>query len=94
MGIPAPLPDLPEIPPEKLDIILVPGVAFTIAGDRLGYGGGYYDRFLPLCSHALILAVAFPEQIESSLPTGEYDFRIPTLLHDAFYAGQKASGAL
>lgn len=82
MGIPAPRPDLPEIPPHQLDLIIVPGVAFTLSGDRLGYGGGYYDRYLPLCTQAQILAAAFAEQIESSLPVGKHDFRIPTMVHE------------
>lgn len=80
MGIPAPLPDLPEIPPHQLDLIIVPGVAFTLSGDRLGYGGGFYDRYLPRCPQAQILATAFAEQIVNTLPTGKYDFRIPTIL--------------
>lgn len=80
MGILAPLPELPIIPPQQMDIIIVPGVGFTLSGQRLGYGGGYYDRYLPMCTQAHILALAFPEQIEGSLPTDEHDFPIPTVL--------------
>ena len=94
MGIPAPSAGFPEIPPEKLDLIIVPGVGFTAAGDRLGYGGGYYDRYLPLCSQAQVLALAFPEQIENTLPTDKHDFTIPRVLTTGFYAGQNAHGAV
>lgn len=80
MGILAPLPELPIIPPQQIDIIIVPGVGFTLSGQRLGYGGGYYDRYLPMCTRAHILALAFPEQIEDTLPTDEHDFPIPTVL--------------
>ena len=94
MGIPAPTADLPEIPPEELDLIIVPGVGFTTDGDRLGYGGGYYDRYLPRCTRAQVLALAFPEQIENTLPTDKHDFAIPRILTTGFCAGQNAHGAV
>lgn len=78
--IPTPRPTLPLLPPEEMDILIVPGVAFTAAGERLGYGGGYYDRLLPLCTRANILSLAFPEQILPELPTEPHDVRIPRLI--------------
>lgn len=38
------------VPPEQIELILVPGCAFNGDGYRIGYGGGFYDRFLPKCS--------------------------------------------
>lgn len=80
MNIPEPAPHTPVISPGEIDILIVPGVAFTTAGVRLGYGGGYYDRFIPKCSHARVLALAFTEQLEPDLPTEPHDLCIPELI--------------
>ncbi len=81
MGIPEPAPHTRAVKPEEIDLLIVPGVAFTLAGGRLGYGGGYYDRFLPRCQRARILALAFAEQLESALPTEPHDLSIPEIIH-------------
>ena len=56
----------------RLDLVIVPGVAFTAEGQRLGRGKGFYDRFLPktVCPH---FGIAFPQQIVPSLPTDPWD---------------------
>ena len=46
----------------------------------MGYGGGYYDRFIPRCTRARVLALAFEEQIYDVLPTEEHDLRIPLII--------------
>lgn len=81
LGIPAPAEGLPVVAPQDFDLVLVPGLAFTEAGERLGYGGGYYDRFLPLCTHAQIAAAAFAEQMLPHVPTDEHDVAIPHIIH-------------
>lgn len=78
-GILAPQEDLPVIGAAAIDLLLVPGVAFTREGVRLGYGGGYYDRFILLCIHARILSLAFEEQIFNTLPMESHDLCIPYL---------------
>ena len=80
-GIPAPRAELPTIPPQELDILIIPGLAFTKQGDRLGYGGGYYDRYLPLCTKAHKVALAFEQQILDSIPTETHDLKIPHIIH-------------
>lgn len=87
-GIRSPLPSLAAIDPRALDIIFVPGVAFTPEGHRLGYGGGYYDRFLPRCPQAATLACILPEQLVAALPVGKYDRPVGRLL----VAGQPEDG--
>ena len=80
MGIPAPPLHAEEVSPTSFDLLVVPGVAFTPDGQRLGYGGGYYDRYLPQCTHAKLVAVAFPQQMVQSIPTEAHDLCIPTVL--------------
>lgn len=63
--------------PEEIDFIIIPGVAFDPLCNRLGYGGGYYDRFLlRIKENTPKVAVAFDLQIVDSLVPGKYD--IPT----------------
>jgi 5-formyltetrahydrofolate cyclo-ligase len=66
----------PELAP---DVILVPLLAFDRAGHRLGYGGGYYDRTLPLFPRATLLGIAFAAQEMDFVPTGAYDIRLPAV---------------
>ncbi|HNI57605.1 MAG TPA: 5-formyltetrahydrofolate cyclo-ligase, partial [Elusimicrobiota bacterium] len=57
------------------DLLVVPGTAFTPVGDRLGAGGGYFDRFLARSS-VQTAALAFPEQIATRLPARPHDRRV------------------
>ncbi|MDH6603891.1 5-formyltetrahydrofolate cyclo-ligase [Bacilli bacterium PM5-9] len=61
------------IDPSIIDTVIVPGVAFDINGNRLGFGKGYYDRFLVANKHLKRIAVAFEFQIVKELPTNQYD---------------------
>ena len=80
MNIPEPAPHTIAVEPGDIDLLIVPGVAFTRQGHRMGYGGGYYDRFIPLCTNARIVALAFREQLYDQLPVEPHDLRIPELI--------------
>jgi 5-formyltetrahydrofolate cyclo-ligase len=55
------------------DILLMPLVAFDRAGRRLGYGGGFYDRTIPLIPRATRIGCAFAAQELDAVPVAEYD---------------------
>lgn len=80
MGILAPAAHTPAVEPGDIDVLIVPGVAFTRHGERLGYGGGFYDRYIPLCTKAKVLSLVFDEQLVNLIPTEKHDLRIPLLV--------------
>lgn len=72
---------LRPFPPEKLDLVLVPGVVFDPKGYRIGYGGGYYDRFLPtLPTSTPTIGLAHGIQVVDALTPDPYDFPVQYLL--------------
>ena len=71
----------PIVPAEALDMVVVPLVAFDRAGARLGYGGGCYDRYLPMLSSACqIIGIAFDEQRVDHIPTDAHDLPLPHII--------------
>lgn len=81
LGIPEPRDTLPQVDPAEVDWLLVPGVAFDAAGRRLGYGGGFYDRLLPLVRAGVPrIAGAFDLQIVDEVPAGPQDRRVDAVV--------------
>lgn len=76
LGIREPADASPRVDPSRLDLVVVPGVAFDRRGGRLGFGKGFYDRFLGSCPRALRVGVAFRQQIQETLPLGPQDERM------------------
>lgn len=69
------------IDPREIDLIFVPGAAFDLTGNRVGYGGGYYDRFLPqLRREVPKVAIAFACQVLPEIPTEPFDQKVDALI--------------
>ena len=58
---------------QKIDLIIVPGLAFDRRGNRLGQGGGYYDRFLAKTKNACFIGFCYEEQVLETVPVSEFD---------------------
>jgi 5-formyltetrahydrofolate cyclo-ligase len=65
---------------ERIDAVLCPGLSFTVDGARLGYGGGFYDRFLATHPHALPAGLCVDEAVVDWLPVEPHDVRMHTLV--------------
>lgn len=68
------------IAPDKIDLIIVPGVAFDKAGHRLGMGGGFYDRFMLRASRAVRAALAYDCQLLVSVPAEVHDLTVDYII--------------
>ena len=69
---------------EEVDWVLVPGVVFADDGYRIGYGGGYYDRLLPLLpSRAPRISAAFQLQRRDEVPHGVHDQKIEVIVTES-----------
>ena len=66
---------LPYGPVDKIDLLIIPGIAFDKKGYRLGYGKGYYDKFLAK-KNVFSIGLAYSFQLLESLPNAEYDKRL------------------
>ncbi|MEM0895738.1 MAG: 5-formyltetrahydrofolate cyclo-ligase [Verrucomicrobiota bacterium] len=81
-GVRAPNPRChPVVSPDSIDLILVPGLAFTRDGRRLGRGGGFYDRYLGKEQlSATRVGLCFHAQQVGEIPTEAFDARIENLI--------------
>ncbi|HGR0371887.1 TPA: 5-formyltetrahydrofolate cyclo-ligase [Streptococcus pneumoniae] len=79
-GLLEPQGDLEVVDVSKIDLIHVPGLAFTTKGYRIGYGGGYYDRYLEHFS-GRALSTIYPCQIQDFIPEN-HDIPVQEVLID------------
>ena len=72
----------PTTPPFEgnIDVIIVPAVAFDKEGNRLGRGGGYYDRFLKKQSHATFIGVGYDFQLVDEVPVRKHDQKMHRII--------------
>ena len=78
-GVPEPLADEP-VADDETALVLMPGLAFDREGHRMGYGGGYYDRFLADEPDHPTVALCFDFQITEHIPTEEFDIPVDLVL--------------
>lgn len=78
-GIPEPIADAPVAENQRA-LVLMPGLAFDPQGHRIGYGGGFYDRFLAQEPHHPTLALCYEFQMQAHLDTEEFDIPVDTVL--------------
>ena len=78
-GIREPSENCPQIALNRLDFILVPGVAFDVQGRRLGRGKGFFDRLLA-AARGTTCGVAFDEKIVREIPVAPHDIRVNRIL--------------
>jgi 5-formyltetrahydrofolate cyclo-ligase len=83
-GIPEPISSLSElrrVTPKSIDIAIIPGAVFDRSGYRLGYGGGYYDRFLvQKAPQAYRIGLAFSQQLVNRIPAFSHDIPMDMLI--------------
>jgi 5-formyltetrahydrofolate cyclo-ligase len=78
LGIPAPVSD--RAFEGRVDVVITPGVGFTAAGDRLGMGKGYYDRWFAAHDYGLSVAICFECQLVAELPVSETDVPVDLIV--------------
>jgi 5-formyltetrahydrofolate cyclo-ligase len=86
-GIREPRAECPPADLARIDFVLLPGVAFTPQCDRLGYGGGFYDRLIPrFASRPPLVAASFALQIRDAIPLDANDQRVDVVITEhSFY---------
>jgi 5-formyltetrahydrofolate cyclo-ligase len=81
LGFLQPHPSSPFVDPADVDVMLLPGLAFSRTGDRLGRGGGYFDELLSRTPSSVTLVGVAPEAlVVESLPADSHDVRVDHLV--------------
>ena len=74
-GLFQPTENAPAVESGEIDLAIVPGVAFDHECDRVGYGGGYYDRLLTRMPNATLIGLAFDGQVVERIACDDHDVR-------------------
>ena len=69
-----------KLSPSKLDLVIVPGVAFDLHGGRIGFGRGYYDRFLKKAPNAKKIGLAYDFQVVDHFPKEPHDILVDEII--------------
>lgn len=78
-GIPEPVEDEP-VAQDETALVLMPGLAFDRQGNRMGYGGGFYDKFLAAEPEHPTVALCYAFQLVEQIPTDSYDIPVDCVL--------------
>lgn len=79
-GVLEPDPNLPKVSNKRIDLFILPGLAFDDSGNRLGYGKGYYDRALDNVPQGKKVGLAYEFQILDSVPVDENDRKVELIV--------------
>lgn len=84
-GMAEPASDSPMIDPKEMELVLAPGLAFDRLGFRLGYGGGYFDRFLKYFN-GVSAGIVFRDLLFEKIPSSAHDIPMHWIIteHDLF----------
>ncbi len=84
MGIPEPRQmDERSVGIDDADLVVIPGAGFDFAGNRLGYGAGYYDSLLSQRTKTIpVIALAYEEQMVDSIPAEKHDVKVDMIVTD------------
>ena len=80
-GIMIPKAAASEIEIARIDLVILPGLAFDRKYNRLGKGGGWYDRFLVSIPNAYKIGLCFQEQLVESIPLEKHDMKVDNVIY-------------
>lgn len=93
-GISEPPPSAAAVDPSELDLVIVPALAFDVSGNRLGRGGGYYDRFLAaLPPHAVTVGLTFEAALWPRVPVEAHDVPVQWIVTESRTMRAQEGGA-